>query len=192
MDGMINYVIESFLKFSYGNVFWNDMLCCVWVELQGFFSMFGLKLGVMLCVLNVVVILLGKFVYELFEDLGVWLVWVELICCLLCFGGCDFGDFVLFLEEFLGWVCMILLDLVLEELQVLQDEMGDYVIGVKGMLCGWIWVIVGVLCGMVDDYGMLVLILVDGCIIMFSIVLVEYVVSCLFDFVFDYLLGQVV
>ncbi|MTH64804.1 heme NO-binding domain-containing protein [Paracoccus shanxieyensis] len=190
MDGMINHAIESFLKSSYGNAFWNDTLCRARVEPQGFLSMSGPKLGATSRVLNAAAISLGKPVHELLEDLGAWLVRVEPIRRLLRFGGRDFGDFVLSLEELPGRARMILPDLALEELQVSQDEMGDYVIGAKGMPRGWIWAIAGALRGMADDYGTLALISVDGCTITLSIALVEHAASRPFDLAPDHPPGQ--
>lgn len=174
MHSMINRALEGFLRGTYGDALWMDVLRIAQVEQLGFLTRNSPNRRATRRVLNAASHELNKPVDELLEDMGAWLVRLEPIRRLLRFSGRDYGEFVLALDELPGRARMILPEIPLRDLFVKQSAPGEYTIGADDLPVGWIWAIAGALRGMADDYGTLALIAVSGNRISLSIALEEH------------------
>lgn len=178
---MINSSLESFLRTTYGDAFWQDILRTAHIEQRDFLTISGTTQQTTRRVVFAAARRLDKSPGETLEDLGAWLVRLEPIRRLLRFSGTDFAEFVRSLDELPGRARMILPDLPLQDLSVDQQGPQDYRIKAQGLPMGWIWALAGILRGMADDYGALALILVCGNWIDLRIALDEHGDSRPFD-----------
>lgn len=178
---MINRSLESFLRTTYGDAAWVDILQQAGVEQRDFLVMNGARDQATRRVVFGAARYLGKSPGETLEDMGAWMVRLESIRRLLRFSGPDFVEFVRSLDELPGRARMVLPDVPPHELTVVQSGPQDYRITAQRLPAGWIWALAGVLRGMADDYGTLALILVAGNWIDLSIALEEHAASRPFD-----------
>lgn len=181
MLGMINRSLESFLRTTYGDAIWQEILHLAGVDQGGFLAMVSARPRDTRRVLRAAARILNKPVSELLEDLGAWLVRLEPIRRLLRFGGTDFVDFVHSLDELPGRARMILPDLPEHGLTVERQDPQAYAIRLDHAPRDWIWALAGALRGMADDYGTLALIVVAGQTIHLSIALEDHATSRPFD-----------
>lgn len=180
MYGMINRSIESFLRFTYGDSCWQDVVRMARVPHPGFFATAGSHDKLTRKVIYAAAHQLKKSPGEVLEDWGAWLVQLESVRRLLRFSGPNFVEFVLSLEELPGRARLILPELPVPELTVTPDET-EFRIGSDRLPPGWIWALAGALRGMADDYGTLALIAVSGNWITLRIALEEHAISRPFE-----------
>lgn len=178
---MINRSVESFLRTSYGDALWLEVLRTAQVDQQGFLAMAGFDDRATRRVVYTAARLLGKPIGELVEDLGAWLVQLEPVRRLLRFSGPDFIEFVLSLEDLPGRARMILPELPVNNLAVIRNDCSDFTIGADSLPSGWVWALAGALRGMADDYGTLALIAVSGNWITLQIALADHTTSRPFE-----------
>lgn len=178
---MINRSLESFLRTTYGDAIWQEILHLAGIDQGGFLAMVSARPRDTRRVVRAAARILNKPVSELLEDLGAWLVRLESIRRLLRFGGTDFVDFVHSLDELPGRARMILPDIPEHELIVERHDPQTYRIRLEHMPRDWIWALAGALRGMADDYGTLALIVVSGQSIDLSIALEDHATSRPFD-----------
>lgn len=181
MQGMINRSLESFLRTTYGDAIWQDILRLARIDQSDFLAMASAHPSDGRRVVRAAARILGKPVGELLEDLGGWLVQLEPIRRLLRFSGTDFVEFVHSLDELPGRARMILPDLPPAGLIVQHTGPQTYSIRLEGVPTGWSWALAGALRGMADDYGTLALIVVSGQSISLSIALEDHATSRPFD-----------
>lgn len=181
MQGMINRSLESFLRTTYGDAIWQEILHLARINQGDFLAMASAHPSDGRRVVWAAARILGKPVDEMLEDLGGWLVRLEPIRRLLRFSGTDFVEFVHSLDELPGRARMILPDLPPHGLTVERAGPHTYAIRLEGAPAGWIWVLAGALRGMADDYGTLALIVVSGQSISLSIALEDHATSRPFD-----------
>lgn len=158
MQSLINRALEGFLRDSYGDVIWGDIVQKAAIDPLAFISSNRPRGGETRRVVQCAARRLHKPLSELLEDLGGWLVRLEPIRRLLRFSGSDYGEFVLSLNELQGRARMILPALNMPAIRVLRQGDGWYRIDTDCLPPGWGHVLGGALRGMADDYGALALI----------------------------------
>lgn len=167
MNRLVFRAVEEFLRDTYGDELWRDVIAAD----QGAASAPGSARSTLSPMahlrgaeklITVGAHNLGKPADELFEDLGAWLARREAIRRLLRFSGTSFGDFVLSLEELPGRAQFVMPDLEMPPI-IVERENDKLVQLIMPPHSGvWMAILGGLLRAMADDYGALGLILVQG------------------------------
>lgn len=159
MNGLINRAIQCFLRDGWGGAAWADTARAAGAPVSGFEPLLDYDPGLTGRLLAAAAARLDRDPDCLLEDLGTYLVSHPSragVRRLLRFGGPDFREFLLSLEDLPARVRLALPDLVLPSMQVRQEgtvwhlRLGP---GLPGMAA----VAIGLLRAMADDYGALVL-----------------------------------
>jgi hypothetical protein len=158
MHGLINRSIQSFLYDTYGAALWSAVAQAARLPEDGFEAMLHYEDELTDTTLATACQKLGKPLSALLEDLGSYLVTREALRRLLRFGGVDYADFLMSLEELQGRGQMALPDLALPEIEVSAEAEGRYRLCIRSPHQGWGAVFTGLLRAMADDYGALALI----------------------------------
>jgi hypothetical protein len=158
MHGLINRSIERFLKDTYGAQVWQTVATAAQVPACGFEAMLRYDDALTLAMLDQAAKRLAKPRAVLLDDLGAFLVTLEPLRRLLRFGGVDYPDFLLSLEELPARARMALPELELPQLLLSSVDQGRHALLVRGAVPGWGAVVTGLLRAMADDYGALALI----------------------------------
>lgn len=174
MYTLVGRSLESFLRSSYGDAFWQDLVQGALPERASRPLLVHTSLQETRRLVFLASRRLGKPVAEIAEDLGAWVVRLEGVRRLLRFSGPNFVEFIRSLEELPGRALLVLPHFPLPELSVVSEGAEDYEIYVSHRPRGWIWAIAGMLRGMADDYGTLALIAVAGNRITLRVVLEEH------------------
>lgn len=158
MHGLVNRSIEIFLKETYGEPLWREVARAANVDVAGFETMLVYPDASTLALIAAASAQLDRAEAAFLEDLGAFLVTREPLRRLLRFGGGDFHEFLLSLDELQARGQMALPDLELPDLVIEQEGRARYFISVQSGFRGWGAVMSGLLRAMADDYGALVLI----------------------------------
>lgn len=158
MHGLINRSIQCFLRDTYGEALWRDVLGRAHLPPEGFEAMLHYPDPLTDAMIDAAAARLGKPRAALLEDLGAYLVTREPLRRLMRFGGTDYGEFLLSLEELQGRGLMALPDLDLPEIRLTAATAGRFVLEVRAKVAGWGPVLAGLLRAMADDYGALAII----------------------------------
>jgi hypothetical protein len=158
MHGLINRSIQRFLRDTYGPELWQTVAEAAAVPAAGFEAMLQYDDALTVAMLRVAADRLGKPQEALLEDLGTYLVTLEPLRRLLRFGGVDYADFLMSLEELPARGRMALPELDLPQLALAAAAEGRLVLMVRAGVPGWGLVLSGLLRAMADDYGALALI----------------------------------
>lgn len=158
MQGLVNRAIQCFVRDIYGLDTWNQVVEEAQLGFSSFEAMLDYDPSVTDRVVSAVQASLSKPRSVVLEDLGTYLVShanMETLRRLLRFGGSDFEEFLLSLDELPDKARLILPDFVLPALsvQALTPRMYELVVG--GGMNGFSCVLMGVLRVMSDDYGAL-------------------------------------
>ncbi|MEM8978670.1 MAG: heme NO-binding domain-containing protein [Pseudomonadota bacterium] len=165
MHGLVNRSIELFLKNTYGETAWGDIVRRSGHEGDGFESMLTYDDELTYRVLDAAADLLEKDREIILEDLGTYLISHESVGSirrLLRFGGVNFSDFLLSLDELPGRTKLAVSDLVLPELEIVDDGEDRYLLKAQKLWPGFGHVLLGVLRAMADDYGALAFLEFEG------------------------------
>lgn len=155
MHGLINRSIEHFLIACYGAAFWQELARHTGVP--RFEAMLTYDDALTDQLIALAAEALDKPVPMVLEDLGAHLARTESLRRLLRFGGNDFCEFLLSLNELRDRGRLAVPELELPVLQVSEGGPGLFRIYVEAEHSGWAYVLCGLLCAMGDDYGALVL-----------------------------------
>lgn len=158
MHGLVNRSIQSFLSDTYGAALWSAVVQRARLPEDGFEAMLHYEDELTDKALATACQQLGKPLNALLEDLGSYLVTREALRRLLRFGGVDYAEFLMSLEELQGRGQMALPDLALPEIEVTAEPEGRYKLRIRSAHTGWGAVFTGLLRAMADDYGALALI----------------------------------
>lgn len=163
MHGLINRAIEKFVRDSYGDMLWRDVIGRLDIGYDTFEPMMRYDPEVTQQLLQVLGTRLDRARADLLEDIGTYLVShreVEAIRRLLRFSGVDFLDFLHALEDLPDRARLALAELALPSLTLHAHGAGLYRLevgqfGAEGLRFGH--VMMGILRAMADDYGALVM-----------------------------------
>lgn len=166
MHGLVNRALQSFLRETYGGDHWAAIAASSGVGPDGFEAMLSYDDAVTEAVLRAAEAQLAKPRDALFEDLGTFLVSREALRRLLRFGGANFDDFLLSLDDLPGRVRLAVPDLDFPALRVVLRPGGRLRLRLSdaagGLASAYGGVLAGLLRAMADDYGALAVIEVTG------------------------------
>jgi hypothetical protein len=158
MHGLINRSVQNFLNETYSEGLWRDIARSLCISPGGFEPMLHYPDSLTEALIDTAAARLGKPRLVLLEDLGAHLVSIEPLRRLLRFGGVDFSEFVLSLDELEGRGVMTLPELELPSLVLCEAAGGRFRLEVRAVWSGWVAIVAGLLRAMADDYGALALI----------------------------------
>ena len=158
MQGLVNRAIQCFVHDIYGLETWREVVDEAQLGFTSFEAMLDYEPSVTDRLVSAVQIILTKPRSVILEDLGTYLVShanMETLRRLLRFGGSDFEEFLLSLDELPEKARLILPDFVLPSLSVLALNPRLYELEIGTGISGFSNVLMGVLRVMSDDYGAL-------------------------------------
>lgn len=163
MHGLINKAFESFLTDTFGQPVWHQLLrqADLWDQIgpEGFETLHVYPDEVTCRMVAVATALLGRPSDSLLEDMGTYLVSharTAPLRRLLRFGGGNYTDFLRSLDDLPGRARLAVPELVLPALTLNETGAGQFQITCRGCQSGFGHVLLGILRGMADDYGALV------------------------------------
>ncbi|QPM90086.1 heme NO-binding domain-containing protein [Pseudooceanicola algae] len=160
MHGLINKSIQSFLRDTYGEAVWSDVVLAADLPFGDFEAMLTYEDDITQRVLAAAAIRLGRPPEGLLEDIGTYLVSHannEGLRRLLRFAGLSYEDFLFSLEDLPDRTRLAVSDLDLPRLDLRQQGVNRFRLTCDAGLPGLGHVLVGVLRAMADDYGALVM-----------------------------------
>ncbi|MEO1678539.1 MAG: heme NO-binding domain-containing protein [Pseudomonadota bacterium] len=160
MHGLVNRSIQNFVADTCGAAVWAQIAQAADLPPEGFEPMLTYDDMVTDQLLNVAAEALGKPEATLLEDLGTYLVSHDTnrrVRRLLRFSGETFADFLHSLDDLPSRTKLAMPDLELPELELREEQTGNFRLFVCSMQRGWGYVMLGLLRAMADDYGALAL-----------------------------------
>ena len=160
MHGLINRSIQRYVYDRHGEAVWRRVTRRAGVEADGFEAMLSYEDAVTPRLLNCVAEVLGRSRCEIMEDIGSFLVSAsacEAVRRLLRFGGVTFAEFLQSLDDLPDRARLAVPDLHLPALSLHDESDGIYRLVCAADIAGYGHLLMGVLRGMADDYGALVL-----------------------------------
>lgn len=161
MHGLVNFAIEGFLRDTYGVAQWHAIVQHTGLPFDRFEPLLSYPPDLTERVITGASQVLSRSDETLLEDLGTWLVSPRSggrLRRLLRFGGVNFLDFLLSLQELPDRARLALPDFSLPELSLVEQGAGQFDLRFNEPFAGAGHVMVGLLRAMADDYGALVLI----------------------------------
>ena len=158
MHGLVFRSIQCFVQDTYGRAIWAKIACRVGIEDCGFESMLTYEDPLLNGLIEAASLMLDKPQEMLLEDVGTYLVShpnTEAIRRLLRFGGQNFSEFLLSLDDLPDRARLAVPDLLLPKLELLGGECGHYELRVGGPEPRFAFVLLGILRAMADDFGTL-------------------------------------
>ncbi|MFD1508925.1 heme NO-binding domain-containing protein [Lacimonas salitolerans] len=160
MHGLMNRAIECFMRDTYGNARWAEVVLAARLDFDGFEAMLRYDPALTCRVLDAITDTLGKPRDDLLEDIGTYLVShtkTEPLRRLLRFGGVTFVEFLHSLDELPERARLAVDDLDLPPLELRDHTANRFSLTVRAETHGFGHVMIGVLRAMADDYGALVM-----------------------------------
>lgn len=161
MQGFVNKAIQNFVFDLYGRDRWAQVTHETQLGISRFETLLDYDPVVLERVMRAVTGVLDQPQETWLEDLGHYLVSHpknEALRRLLRFSGANFVEFVLSLDELRDRVQFVAEDIELPDITLAQPAPNAFDLTVQQSLPGYLWVLVGVLRAMADDYGALALI----------------------------------
>lgn len=160
MHGLMNRAIQCFVRDTYGAATWDRVVRSAAIGITDFEPMLVYDDSLTDLVLNAICDHLSRPRAMVLEDIGTYLVsdpQIEAPRRLLRFSGLSYEDFLQSLEDLPGRARLAVSDLILPRLSLRMVTEGRMILTVDGPPVGFGHVMVGVLRGMADDYGALVM-----------------------------------
>ena len=161
MHGMIVRSFEGFLRNTYGDALWCEVVTALDSGVDRFEPMFHYDDKIADGLVEIAGQNLGKSRDAMLEDFGTYLVAhpaSQRVRRLLRFGGTDYEDFLGSLEDLPGRARLAVPDLALPDLKLTDLGAGQYRLVIEPVFPGVALVFLGLLRALADDYGALVLI----------------------------------
>lgn len=165
MHGLINRSFEGFLRVTYGESLWADVVLDLDAGFDRFEPLLHYDDDLTRRMLESAATRLDKAPETLLEDFGTFLVAspeTRRVRRLLRFGGVDYEEFLASLEDLRGRARLAVPDLDLPELQLHERGGGVYRLACHATQRGFGHVYLGLLRALADDYGALVMIDFEG------------------------------
>ncbi|MEM1430675.1 MAG: heme NO-binding domain-containing protein [Pseudomonadota bacterium] len=160
MNGLINRSVQCFVRDTYGEETWRVITRALGVGADGYEMLLDYPDDETDQLVAIAAAELGKDQQTFLEDLGTYLVSHETtrpIRRLLRFCGETFAELLHALHDLPSRAQLAMPGLVIPELEVREDQPGQFRIFVLADRQGWGDVLIGLLRAMADDYGALVL-----------------------------------
>jgi len=158
MQGFVNRAVQCFVRDTYGWPVWQKVVNRAGLGFSNFEAMLDYPPYI---TQKIVEALEGEFSRPreaILEDLGIYLVTsptTNALRRMLRFGGHDFEEFVLSLDELPERARLALSEIELPSIRLEPKGAKAYLIAVGDTLPGFSWTLVGVLRALADDYGAL-------------------------------------
>jgi hypothetical protein len=159
MHGVVNRAIECFLRDTYTDAVWEDVVIAARPPVRSFEAMLVYDPAITVRLVSAAVARIGKPRDALLEDVGIYLVThprYEALRRLLRFAGVTFEDFLLSIDEIPGRAHLALPDLGIVPIGVRALGKNRFRISCGPGWPGFGHVLVGGIRAMADDYGALV------------------------------------
>lgn len=156
MHGLVNRSLQAFMAGTYGNALWEAVAQDIDMDTSGVEAMVQQDDGLTDMLVAAGSRRLGKPRDALLEDVGAWLASREALRRLLRFGGRDYCDFLLSLDELPDRIRLAIPDLDLPVISV--AESGPHRVVVSCAMPFYRHILAGLLRAMADDYGALAVI----------------------------------
>ncbi len=160
MHGLVNRAIQCFVVDSYGAEKWLEVTRDADLDFVEFEAMLTYKDALTPRVLDATAKVLGRSRFDVMEDIGTYLVShpnVSNLRRLLRFGGVDFEEFLLSLDDLHDRARLAVADLDLPRIELRDHTAHSYSLVCDGAIEGYGHVLIGLLRSMADDYGVLAL-----------------------------------
>lgn len=160
MFGLVNRAIQSFVEDSYGPACWDDVVSLAQLESRDFEGMLSYPDIVTNTVLHACGQVLRQATEAVLEDIGTYLVThsnMEAVRRLLRYGGGEFEEFLLSLDELNDRIKIAIPDLEMPELSLRAHGDDSFSLYVDSDRAGYGALWLGIVNAMADDYGALVL-----------------------------------
>lgn len=160
MHGLIIRSFEGFLRNTYGDALWGDIVNGLGPNHEHFEPLFHYDDAQAHGLIDRAAHHLGKSRDTMLEDFGTYLVAhpaSQRVRRLLRFGGADYEDFLGSLEDLAGRARLAVPDLVLPDLKLRDLGGGLFHLSLDSPFDGAAFVYLGLLRALADDYGALVL-----------------------------------
>jgi Haem-NO-binding len=160
MHGLVNRALQCFLRDTFGTDIWQAIARNAGFGADGFDTMAVYPQTITDGLIDAAARHLSRPRELLLEDLGTYLVshaTVEPLRRLLRFGGANFMDFLLSIEDLQGRSRLAVPDIDVPQLTLDAVEPDIYLISCNSPIAGAGHVVMGLLRAMADDYGALVL-----------------------------------
>lgn len=160
MFGLVNRAIQSFVEDSYGPACWDDVVSLANLESRDFEGMLIYPDSVTNLVLTACAKILRQSTDAVLEDIGTYLVThsnMEAVRRLLRYGGGEFEEFLLSLDELNDRVKIAIPELEMPELSLRSHGDDSFSLFVDSDQAGYGALWLGIVNAMADDYGALVL-----------------------------------
>lgn len=158
MYGLVNRALQRFICDSYGESCWDDVARAAGLRIAAFEPLLVYPEDLADKVLGAAADRLRQPPGDVLDDLGTFLVShpsYEAARRLLRFGGADFVDFLLSLDELPDRARLALPGLDFPRITVEMHPLGRFVLTCGPGVAGFSRVLTGILRGMADDYGTL-------------------------------------
>ena len=159
MDGFLNRALQCFVRDIYGADQWDAVVSTAHLGFSEFEAMLTYDPSISERVITALEVVLNKPRIAVYEDLGTYLVsheHMEAVRRLLRFGGEDFEEFLMSLDELPDRARLALAEFDLPSIQVQAPGFRIYILSFGAGLPGFLPIMMGVLRAMADDYGALV------------------------------------
>lgn len=158
MQGFVNRAIQCFVRDTYGWQVWQKVVQHAGLGFSNFEAMLDYPPHVTQKIVAALEAEFDKPRSAILEDLGIYLVTsptTDALRRMLRFGGHDFEEFILSLDELPDRARLALSEIDLPQMRLQPLGAKTYAIEVGNSLPGFAWTLVGVLRALADDYGAL-------------------------------------
>jgi len=165
MHGLILRSFEGFIRYTYGDLLWRDLMQQLDFGFEQFQPIFRYDRAVTKALVDKAAKLLEKSREALLEDFGTFLVTdrrAERVRRLLRFGGVDYPDFLQSLEDLRGRADLAVPDLDLPSIELVELTSDTFQVVCRDVQPDTAYVLLGVLRALADDYGSLAFLEYEG------------------------------
>lgn len=160
MFGLVNVALQCFVEDTYGRMAWADVTREARLDFRDFEAMLPYPDAITDAVLDAMAVVLGKDQQTVLQDLGTYLVThdnMDVVRRLLRYGGGEFEDFLISLDELSDRIRLSLPDLAVPQLNLQPHGDGSFTLKIDSDRLGYGALLMGIVQALADDYGALVL-----------------------------------
>jgi hypothetical protein len=158
--GLVNVALQFFVEDTYGRPIWEEVTREAKLDFRDFEAMLPYPDAITDAVLDAMSQVLGKDQQTVLHDLGTYLVTndnMDVVRRLLRYGGGEFEDFLISLDELSDRVRLSLPDLDMPQLTLQPHGDGSFTLKIDSDRPGYGALLMGIVQALADDYGALVL-----------------------------------
>lgn len=161
MHGMVNRGLQTYINAIFGADVWEDVCNRAGLSFQGFETMLRYDDAITEAIVAATAQVLGRSRSDVLEDFGTFVVADENLSTvrrLLRFGGEDYVEFLQSLEDIKHVFAVVMPDLEVPEFTLSERGQGQFRLAYRFSRKGFGPILLGLLRGMADHYGVLIVI----------------------------------